>query len=112
MDHFELVSEYKPTGDQPQAIKELVEEGLSYQLMRWSIYLNEFGTLQGNRLLNFYDQLSKEKSNFAKKLLKLFVYEHYFVYGSTDVQMRQRIWEIFKFNKKQESRVLLGQLDK
>ncbi len=25
MDHFELVSEYKPTGDQPQAIKELVD---------------------------------------------------------------------------------------
>ena len=25
MDHFELVSQYKPTGDQPQAIKELVE---------------------------------------------------------------------------------------
>ena len=25
MDHFELVSEYKPTGDQPQAIKKLVE---------------------------------------------------------------------------------------
>ena len=25
MDHFELVSEYKPTGDQPEAIKELVE---------------------------------------------------------------------------------------
>ena len=25
MDHFELVSEYKPTGDQPQAIEELVE---------------------------------------------------------------------------------------
>lgn len=25
MDHFELVSEYQPTGDQPQAIKELVE---------------------------------------------------------------------------------------
>ena len=25
MDHFELVSEYNPTGDQPQAIKELVE---------------------------------------------------------------------------------------
>ena len=23
MDHFELVSEYKPTGDQPEAIKEL-----------------------------------------------------------------------------------------
>ena len=25
MDHFELVSEYTPTGDQPQAINELVE---------------------------------------------------------------------------------------
>ena len=25
MDHFELVSQYKPTGDQPQAIKELLE---------------------------------------------------------------------------------------
>ena len=25
MDHFELVSDYKPTGDQPQAIEKLVE---------------------------------------------------------------------------------------
>ena len=25
MDHFKLVSEYQPTGDQPQAIKELVD---------------------------------------------------------------------------------------
>ena len=25
MDHFELVSEYKPTGDQPQAIEALVQ---------------------------------------------------------------------------------------
>lgn len=25
MDHFELVSDYKPSGDQPEAIKELVE---------------------------------------------------------------------------------------
>ena len=25
MDHFELVSEYAPTGDQPEAIRELVE---------------------------------------------------------------------------------------
>ena len=26
MDHFKLVSEYQPTGDQPQAIKELVDD--------------------------------------------------------------------------------------
>ena len=25
MDHFELVSEYQPTGDQPQAIEQLVQ---------------------------------------------------------------------------------------
>ena len=25
MDHFELVSQYKPTGDQPQAIERLVK---------------------------------------------------------------------------------------
>lgn len=36
MDHFELVSEYKPTGDQPQAIKELVKgfkEGDQFQTL-------------------------------------------------------------------------------
>ena len=42
MDHFELVSEYSPTGDQPQAIEKLVEgfkEG------------NQFQTLLGVRAL-------------------------------------------------------------
>ena len=36
MDHFELVSEYKPTGDQPQAITELVkgfQEGNQFQTL-------------------------------------------------------------------------------
>ncbi|MCI5943911.1 MAG: DEAD/DEAH box helicase family protein, partial [Eubacterium sp.] len=36
MDHFKLVSEYKPTGDQPQAIKELVtgfQEGNQFQTL-------------------------------------------------------------------------------
>lgn len=36
MDHFELVSEYKPTGDQPQAIEELVKgfrEGNQFQTL-------------------------------------------------------------------------------
>ena len=36
MDHFELVSQYNPTGDQPQAIKELVEgfkEGNQCQML-------------------------------------------------------------------------------
>ena len=29
MDHFKLVSEYAPTGDQPQAIAELVDPNFS-----------------------------------------------------------------------------------
>ena len=38
MDHFELVSEYKPTGDQPQAIKKLSDGFLEG---------NQFETLVG-----------------------------------------------------------------
>ena len=36
MDHFELVSEFAPTGDQPQAIEQLVEgfkEGNQFQTL-------------------------------------------------------------------------------
>ena len=36
VDHFKLVSEYKPTGDQPQAIEELVrgfQEGNQFQTL-------------------------------------------------------------------------------
>ena len=43
MDHFELVSEYKPTGDQPEAIEKLVkgfQEG------------NQFETLLGLSLIH------------------------------------------------------------
>ena len=38
MDQFELVTEFEPSGDQPQAIDELsrgVEEGLSHQVLLW-----------------------------------------------------------------------------
>ena len=37
MDHFELVSEYAPTGDQPQAIAELVQgfqEGNQFETLK------------------------------------------------------------------------------
>ena len=42
MDHFELVSQYNPTGDQPQAIKELVEgfkEGNQCQNVAWRYWI-------------------------------------------------------------------------
>ena len=38
MDHFELISEYAPTGDQPQAIDQLVkgfQEGNQCQTTSW-----------------------------------------------------------------------------
>lgn len=85
---------------------------LSYWLMRWSIYLNEFGILQGKKVMDFYDDLLRNKSIFAAKLLKLFVYEHYFVHGSADVRIRQQIWEKFQFNKRQENRILLTMANK
>ena len=57
MDHFELVSEYKPTGDQPQAIKELVEgfkEGNQCQTL-----LGVTGSGKTFTMANFIQQLNK-----------------------------------------------------
>ena len=57
MDHFELVSEYKPTGDQPEAIKELVEgfkEGNQYQTL-----LGVTGSGKTFTMANVIQQLNK-----------------------------------------------------
>ena len=84
---------------------------LSYQLMKKSIYLNEFGILQGEEIISFYDNLVENKNMFATKLLKLFIYDHYFVFGSKDVRLRQRIWKKFGFDKKQEKQIMLNQIE-
>ena len=57
MDHFELVSEYKPTGDQPQAIKELVEgfkEGNQFETL-----LGVTGSGKTFTMANVIQQLNK-----------------------------------------------------
>ena len=57
MDHFELVSEYKPTGDQPQAIEELVEgfkEGKQFQTL-----LGVTGSGKTFTMANIIEQLNK-----------------------------------------------------
>ena len=57
MDHFKLVSEYKPTGDQPQAIKELVEgfqEGNQFQTL-----LGVTGSSKTFTMANVIEQLNK-----------------------------------------------------
>ena len=57
MDHFELVSEYKPTGDQPQAIEELVEgfkKGKQFQTL-----LGVTGSGKTFTMANVIEQLDK-----------------------------------------------------
>ena len=57
MDHFKLVSEYKPTGDQPQAIKELVtgfQEGNQFQTL-----LGVTGSGKTFTMANFIERLNK-----------------------------------------------------
>ena len=89
-----------------------LDDIISYKLMKFSIYLNEFGILQGESIIGYYEKLKKNKNIFASKLLKLFVYEHYFVFGSNDIRMRQRIWSILEFQKKQGDMILLAQMEK
>ncbi len=57
MDHFELVSEYKPTGDQPQAIEDLVKgfrEGNQFQTL-----LGVTGSGKTFTMANVIEQLNK-----------------------------------------------------
>ena len=57
MDHFKLVSEYQPTGDQPQAIKELVEgfkEGNQFETL-----LGVTGSGKNFTMANVIQQLNK-----------------------------------------------------
>ncbi len=57
MDHFELVSQYAPTGDQPQAIEELVkgfQEGNQFQTL-----LGVTGSGKTFTMANVIQQLNK-----------------------------------------------------
>ena len=57
MDHFELVSPYEPTGDQPQAIEELVQgfkEGNQFQTL-----LGVTGSGKTFTMANVIQQLNK-----------------------------------------------------
>lgn len=57
MDHFELVSQYAPTGDQPQAIVELVKgfkEGNQFQTL-----LGVTGSGETFTMANVIQQLNK-----------------------------------------------------
>ena len=61
MDHFELHSEYKPTGDQPQAIERLVrgfKEGNQFETL-----LGVTGSGKTFTMANVIAQLNKPQQN-------------------------------------------------
>ena len=63
VDHFELVSDYKPSGDQPEAIAELVEgikEGKKHQVL-----LGATGTGKTFTISNVIAQVNKPTLVFA-----------------------------------------------
>ena len=80
---------------------------LSFQMMKKSVYLNEFGIIQTENVIAFYEKLKSTKNEFAIKILKLFVYEHYYVFGSKNNKAQQRIWNIFEFDQKERNKLLL-----
>jgi len=96
-----------------QALKVLInnsvlEKELSYELTKFSLYLNEFGIIQSDVILSRYDKLIKEDRLFAAKLLRLMVFEHYYRFGSTDYKKRQMIWDKMNFNEMQKTLALVS----
>ena len=83
MDHFELVSQYNPTGDQPQAIKELVEgfkEGNQCQTL-----LGVTGSGKTFTMANVIQQLNKPTLIIAHNKSDLFRFclKYVFLYDWT-----------------------------
>ena len=75
---------------------------VAYDLIRSSIQLNEFGVISVDIIINEYDDYMENDNIFAAKLLRLLVFDHYYVYGSKDHRNRQKIWEKMKFGKKEQ----------
>ena len=66
MDHFELVSEYEPTGDQPQAIKKLTkgfQEGNQFETL-----LGVTGSGKTFTMANIIQNLNKPTLILADKI--------------------------------------------
>lgn len=97
-----------------EALKPLInngiqEEVLSFELMRTSLYLNEFGIIQVDGIIKKYDDLLNEGNLFAAKLIRLMVFDHYYSFGSTNFKARQKIWSKMGFSKQQKTTTLLKQ---
>ena len=76
MDHFELHSEYKPTGDQPQTIEKLVKgfkEGNQFETLLGVTDSGKTFTMANDELkVNGHDGLAiTVNKNSSKKVVKL-----------------------------------------
>lgn len=79
-----------------------LNDKIGYSLMKDSIQLNEFGTIPVELILKEYDSYNDKGNIFAAKLLRLFVLDHYYAYGSKDFKNRQRVWEKMNFGNKEK----------
>ena len=75
---------------------------IGYCLVKDSIQLNEFGVIAVDLILNEYKNYNDTKNIFSAKLLRLFVLDHYYVYGSKDHRKREKVWAIMKFSNKEK----------
>ena len=84
---------------------------IGYDLVKASIQLNEFGIISVDLVLNKYDNYRSQNNVFSAKLLRLFVLDHYYVYGSKDFKNRQKVWERMAFGKKEKVLTLQGNIN-
>lgn len=85
-------------------------DSLSYELIKNSTFLNEYGIIRPQEIIDFHKQLKKDKNIFAENLLRLLVYEHYYVFGSKDLKTRQKIWHEFNFDNDRNKSMLLNNI--
>lgn len=79
-----------------------LNDKIGYSLMKDSIQLNEFGTIPVELILKEYDSYNDKGNIFAAKLLRLYVFDHYYAYGSKDFKNRQRVWKKMNFGNKEK----------
>lgn len=86
----------------PLVTRSTLNGEVAYNLIKSSIQLNEFGVIAVDIIISEYDGYMENDNIFAAKLLRLLVFDHYYVYGSKDFRGRQRIWDKMKFGKKEQ----------
>lgn len=90
----------------PVITQSSLNDKIGYSLIKHSIQLNEFGKIAVDMILQDYEKYEKINNIFAAKLLKVLVYDHYYVYGSKDYKKRQKLWSKMNFDEKENKSIL------